>query len=140
MAIIGFNFKKMTVEKKKSPTGNINIKNNMTVTKVRQANLNLGANQQKGVEFSFSFHVGYEPDIATIDLEGSVLYVAENKITEEILKKWEKNKELSQELMKEVSLHVVSKCNVQAIVLSKEMQLPPHIAMVKISDEKKKKK
>ncbi|AJF61319.1 TPA: hypothetical protein HA239_03550 [Candidatus Woesearchaeota archaeon] len=139
MTLLGFHFKKMSVEKNKNATGSINIKNNMTVTKVREAKLNLGKDRQTGIEFSFTFHVGYEPGIASIDLEGGVLYVSNTKQAEEILKNWEKKKQLPEDLMKEVSLHVVSKCNVQAIVLAKEMQLPPHIAMVKISDEKKKK-
>ena len=37
MAVIGFHFKKMSVEKKKAATGKINVNNNITMLEVKEA-------------------------------------------------------------------------------------------------------
>ena len=55
MAVIGFHFKKMSVEKKKAATGKINVNNNITMLEVKEAKVNMGNAKQKGVEFSFHF-------------------------------------------------------------------------------------
>ncbi len=56
MAIIGFNFTKILVEKKVTSTkGNIDIKNNVSVKNVESLDFNLGTAKQKVVKFTFEF-------------------------------------------------------------------------------------
>jgi len=132
MALVGFHFKKMTVEKKKSASGKINVNNNIVISEVKEARLNMGSAKQKGVEFSFSFKSRYVPDYAAIDLEGAVVYIGTETKVKEILEKWNNEKKLSKDVLEEVYNHVLSRCNVEALVLGKDMGLPPHIPLPKV--------
>ena len=52
MAIVGFNFTKMNVEKNKAVEGKININNNVSIKDVEENELSLGKSKQKGVKFA----------------------------------------------------------------------------------------
>ena len=118
MALVGFHYTKLLAEKKKTATGKINVNNNIVITDVKEAKLNMGPSKQKGVEFSFAFKTKYDPDYANIDIEGAVVYIGtETKV---------------KEILAEVYNHVLSRCNVEALVLGKDMGLPPHIPMPQV--------
>jgi len=133
MAVIGFHFKKMTIDRKKAATGKINVTNNLVLTTVKEAKVNMGSGKQKAVEFTFSFKTKYSPDVATIDLEGAVVHLGTEDKSKEILTKWEKEKKLPKDILEEVYNYILAKCNVQALILAKDMQLPPHIPLPKVS-------
>ena len=133
MAVIGFHFKKMSVEKKKPATGKINVNNNITMLEVKEANVNMGTAKQKGVEFSFHFKTRYQPEIANIDLEGSIVYLGKDAKVKESLDQWKKEKKLPNDVLEEVYNTVLAKCNIQALILGRDMGLPAHIPMPKVT-------
>ncbi len=132
MAVIGFHFKKISAEKKKAATGKINVNNNIVITNVKEAKVNMGNSKQKGAEFSFHYKTRYQPDVANLDLEGAVVYLGKDTKIDGILKKWNKDKKLDKDVAEEVYNHVLAKCNIEALVLGRDMQLPPHIPMPKL--------
>jgi hypothetical protein len=138
MALIGFHFKKMSAEKKKPATGQVNVKNNVSITKLQEAKLNMGNSKQEGIEFNFEFKVEYEPDIGNIFLEGAVVYMGEQEAVKKILASWKKDKKLSPEIVEEVYNHILHKANVQALFLGREMQLPTHIQLPRVTAQEKK--
>ena len=75
MALVAFHFKKISAEKKKASATKVNAKNNIQITNVKEAKLNMGSAKQSGVEFEFSFDVSYEPDLGNINLVGAVVYM-----------------------------------------------------------------
>ena len=133
MALIGFRFNKMNVEKSKPITGKINIKNNIIITKVQEAKVNLGNSKQAGVEFSFEFNVDYEPDVAKILLDGAVVYMGSVEQVKDILDQWTKEKKMHKDIIEELYNHLLHKCNVQSLILARDMQLPAHIQLPKVS-------
>ena len=133
MTLIGFNFNKMLTEKKSKAVGKINVKNNVIITKIQEAKLNMGASKQAGVEFSFQFTVDYEPNIALIELSGSVVYMGSTDKVKEIISKWTKEKKMTPDVVEEVYNYVLHKCNVQALILARDMQLPAHIQLPKVT-------
>ncbi len=139
MPIIGFNFKKISVEKKGNVKGKINIGNNVAITDVVQKDLALGSIKQKGVKFTFNFDVKYEPKIAEMLMVGDILYTGDEKKIQEILDEWKKNKKVPNKVTAEVLNSALVRCNIQALVLSKEMGLPAPIPLPKVSAEPPKK-
>ncbi|MEM4366110.1 MAG: hypothetical protein QXN46_00725, partial [Candidatus Woesearchaeota archaeon] len=74
MAIIGFGFNKIVVEKNAPVRGKISISNNISITGVEKIDLSLGPAKGKGAKFSFEFKAAYEPKIALISLNGELVY------------------------------------------------------------------
>ncbi len=129
MPIMGLNFDKILVEKKKPLKPPVNVKSDLKVTEVTEADMDA----PKGLmilRFNFAFQVDYIPDFAVIELNGHVLYSEEKKKASEILKSWKKNKKvLDRDLIGNVMNAALLRSNIKALLLSQEVGLPPHIQM-----------
>lgn len=130
--IVGFGFTKLSAEKNEAPKGKIDINNNVSIKDVREDSLSLGKDQQNVIKFIFEFTSKYEPSIGTILFEGELLYLEESKKAKEILNSWKKDKKIPKELMEGLLNTILTKCNVQALILSQEVNLPPPIPLPKV--------
>lgn len=139
MAVIGFNFNKINVEKKEITQGKVNISNNVAIKNIEQKDIALGKNKQDALKFTFEFSSKYEPGLGNILLGGDVLYLTDAKKSKEILDGWKKEKKIPKEIMAGILNTVLSKCNIQALILSQEVNLPPPIPLpkVKVGDKSK---
>lgn len=135
MAIVGFNYTKMTAEKKSAVNGKINISNNVSVKKVESINMSLGSKEQKGLKFTFDFTSKYDPEVGVISLTGEVLAIETEEKSKEILDEWKKDKKISQEVMSVLLNNILQKCNIQALIMSKDINLPPPIPMPKVKQQ-----
>lgn len=133
MTVIGVAFDKILAERKVNPQGRINISNNISIKSVEQSTLFVGKDKQDALKFTYEYISSYEPNVAIIELLGSLVYVEEPKKVKEILQNWNKNKRLTPEIMKEVMDSVLNRCNIQAIILSKEISLPSPIPLPKVT-------
>lgn len=132
MTIIGFNFTSVSAQKKDAVKGKININNNVSIKNVEEKDLSLGANKQKSLRFVFEFVSKYDPDIGGITLVGDVIYLEDAKKSKEILDEWNKNKKLPKDITGNVLNTVLGKCNIQALILSEKINLPPPIPLPKV--------
>jgi len=135
MAIVGFNFTKINVERKGALTGKIDIKNNVAITGVEESTLSLGASSQKVAKILFDYTVAYEPKMGSMKFSGEVLYLAEAAKVEEFAKNWKKSKSLPKEVAPVLINTILNKCNVQALILSQQINLPPPIPLPKVKTE-----
>lgn len=133
MTIIGFNFTKMHIERKAPIAGKISIKNNVAIKDVEKKDFNFGKSKQAGVQFTFEFTVEYEPKIADILLEGEVIDLVDEKRADSLVKDWKKSKKLEPAVMTNILNTVLSKANIQALIMSKDMNLPPPIPLPKVN-------
>lgn len=142
MTVVGFNFTKINVEKNELAKGKVNISNNVAITNVESTDLSLGTSKQNGLKMDFSFKTIYEPQIGHVELLGNVLYMADEKKTKEMLATWKKDKKLSPDIMTNVLNTILQRCNIEALLLSKEINLPPPIPLPRVNakeaEEKKK--
>ncbi|MBW2999490.1 hypothetical protein KY339_02355 [Candidatus Woesearchaeota archaeon] len=129
MAIIAFNFTSMNVERKQAVKGKLSINNNVTITDVSEANLALGTGKQNSLKFTFEFVSKYEPKIGEIKLKGELVDVQDEKKVDEVMKQWKKEKKIPSETAKPVLQTILTKCNIQALILSKDINLPPPIKL-----------
>jgi len=132
MTIVGFNFTKIEAEKKEMIKGKININNNVHINNVEEKDLSLGNQKQKVLTFNFEFTAKYDPNIGSIKFTGDVLFMDDVKQIKEILDGWKKGKKLPKEIMPRILNTVLNKCNIQALILSELINLPPPIPLPKL--------
>ena len=130
--IVGFGFTKLSAEKKEPATGKIDINNNVSIKDVVEVSLSLRKDKLNVIKFKFEFASQYEPNVGSILFEGEVLYLDEPKNIKEILSSWKKDKQIPKEIMGGLLNSILSKCNVQALILSQDVNLPPPIPMPKV--------
>src|SRR3989338_5945877 len=131
--IVGFGFTKLSAEKKENAKGKIDINNNVSIKDVLEENFALGKDRQQNIiKFLFEFTSKYEPNVGDILFEGELLYMEEPKKAKEILADWKKNKKLPKDLMGSLLNTILTKCNVQALILSQQVNLPPPIPLPKV--------
>ena len=131
MAVIGFSFNKLLAERTKPAKGKINISNNVIITDAEEGKMSLGSGK-KALKVGFKFTSKYEPKVAILEIEGDLVYMAEEKKADELLKQWKKEKKMPKEVMQDLINNVLTKCNVQAIVMSRDISIPTPFPMPKV--------
>lgn len=134
--IIGFNFSKIDVERNSPVKGKVKISNDFDINDMKEQKFGL-SDKKKALNISFNFKVDYKPNIGKIHINGDILYLVEDKKFEEILNSWKTKKKMPKEVTVEILNAVMNKCNVKALELSQELNLPAHIPMPKVNFEKK---
>ena len=133
--IVGFNFTKISAERNEGVKGKININNNVSIKNVEEKSLALANEKQKGIKFTFEFSSKYEPKLGDITIWGDVLYMADEKKSKEIMDGWKKDKKVPKDTMTSILNTVLSKCNVQALIISRDINLPPQIPLPKVEGQ-----
>ena len=136
MGIVGFNFSKMNIEKLSPVKGKISISNNVSITSVEKTNLELGQSKEDALKFTFEFTSQYDPKVGIINLMGDVIFMEDDKKIADIEAQWKKDKKIPKEIMTNVLNHVLNKCNIQALILSKDLNLPPPIPLPKVTENR----
>jgi hypothetical protein len=132
MTVVGLQINKILVEKFAPVKGKVSVNNNVAVKDVTKTDLTFGASKQDALEFTYEFKASYEPKIAHITFEGTVTYFESPAAIDEIMKMWKKEKKVSPEIMSNVINSILVKCNVEALLLSREVNLPPPIPLPKV--------
>jgi len=137
MAIVGFNFDRILVEKTKPIMGGVQVKNNMSIKNVEQQELLMGKKKESILKFSFEFSSKYSPNIGLISINGHILFLQEPDAVKKIIAGWKKNKNIPNDVASLLLNAVLVRCNVKALILSQEVNLPPHIRLPTISPKAK---
>ncbi len=135
MPIIGFNLDKINVEKTSAIKGKIQIKNDLGITDIETEKITFGS-EQDVLKLNFKYKIDYEPKLGNISIKGHILYLAEKKEKDNILKEWKKDQKLPNEIMPLIFNTILAKCNIKALTLSQEVNLPPHISLPKLQPKK----
>ena len=133
MTIIGMQFSKISIEKMNPLTGKISIKNNVTIKTVEKSEITLGTTKQDILKFTYEYKADYEPKIALITLVGNLSYMEKPEKIDELVKQWKKDKNLPKEILTPILNSIYTKCNVQALVMAREINLPPPIQLPKVT-------
>jgi len=136
LGVIGFGISKIEAEKSPEVKGKISINNNIKINAVEKTDLFLGKNKQEGLKFSFEYVSTYDPKAGKIILIGNLVAVDDKEKVEEIVSGWKKNKKLSAEVLAHVLNSILNKCNIQAIILSREIGLPSPVQLPKVQINK----
>ncbi len=133
MTIIGMQFSKISVEKMNPLAGKVSINNNVTIKNLEKTQITLGKTKQDVLRFTYEYKADYEPKIALITLVGNLTYLEKPEKINELIKQWKKDKNLPKEILTPVLNSIYTKCNVQALVMAREINLPPPIQLPKVT-------
>jgi len=136
MPIVGFNFTKINVEREGVIKGGIKVNNNVLIKDVKDTKLKLGTDKQKTIEIDFSYVSKYEPKFGTIELEGNVVVLEDAKKAKNMQKEWKKSKKIPEEFIQPIMGTILNKCTIEAILLSKEVNLPTPVPLPKIQPKR----
>jgi hypothetical protein len=139
MTVVGFALSKILIERKESITGKIEVKSKLHVKNLRKEEVKLMEGKDV-VRFDFDYLISYEPELAKVDMQGHLLVLVDPKQTKEILKSWAKNEQLPEELKLNVYNTIFHKCNIKALELEEDFNLPPHLQLPYIQKEQKEEK
>ena len=137
MTTLGFNFNEIRVIRKEGAKGKINIKNNVSIKDIKEQSLNLGDKSQSALKFVFEFASKYDPDLGEIILGGDLLFMDSSEKVKKILNDWKKDKKVPKDIMSGVLNTVLTKCNIEALILSQKVNLPPPIPLPSVRQEAK---
>ena len=132
MAIAGFGFTKINVEKKDIVKGKINIKNNMGIVNLETTEVPFGDIKQKVLKFIFEYKTVYEPNVGSIVLEGNLLDIQDEKTIKQVMDLWKKEKKIDSNILEPVINSLLGRCNVESLILSREVNLPPPVPLPKV--------
>jgi len=136
MRIIGFDLNKINIERTGNVKGEIKINNNVAIKEIDKIAVPIKRENQEGLRFGFEFTSNYEPKLGHILINGNVVIVEDKKKAEDILKQWKKDKKAESEVMGSVLNTVLEKCNIEALILSRDVNLPPSIPLPKVKPKK----
>lgn len=132
MGVLGLKFNKLLVERLSPPKGKISVNHNISVTDVDNVDLFLGTAKQTVLKVDFKFTADYAPKIAKIEIDGSLTYFDKPDKIKECVDKWKKDKKMPDAILNEVLNQIVTKSNLEALFLAREVNLPPPIALPKV--------
>jgi|TARA_Y100000310_G_scaffold176084_1_gene176232 hypothetical protein len=133
MKIVGFNFKKLNIEKTSDKFESLKINTNIDITNVKQIKPEIFQSKEEIVEVEFDYFINYDPDIAKLSLSGTILVMAESKIIKDFIKQW-KQKKLPEEHRILIFNVILKKSNLKAMQLEDELNLPLHIPLPSVKE------
>ncbi len=133
MNIIGFNFTKIGAERKRPAAGKVSINNNITLHDVKPAQIGVGGGESQAVRVTFTFRSEFQPEVGTLHLEGELLGISPRSEADQTLAGWDKDKSLPTGVAQVVMNQILDRCNIQALLLAKDLNLPSPIPLPKIN-------
>lgn len=130
MQIIGFNLTKILVEREEKKEGKLEVKQNIDISDVSKEKIPFS--EGEAVKIKFNFTVTYDPDFAKLNLEGYLILMVDKDEIKKFLKSW-KNKKLPEESKVSLFNFIMGKCNIKALNLEDELNLPLHVPMPRIN-------
>jgi len=134
MRFVGFNFKKISVERLQERPDSIKFDTKLDISNIDSLKSDFLKTKEELLKVDFIFSVLYEPNFAKLDIEGNIILSVEPRIAREVLKGW-KDKELSEEFRIFMFNHILRKANVKALQLEDDLGLPPHIPLPSLNKE-----
>ncbi len=131
MAIIGFNFTKIAAQRLGTRSGKIDITNNIAVRNIETTKF-AGDERRTAVRVSFRYDGVYNPKVAHLQFDGDVTLLLEKKVADELLANW-KEKRADTKILTGAMNHVLERCNIQAIILARDMNLPSPVPLRKVN-------
>lgn len=134
MPIVGFNFDKLSVERKAPLQKGMKASHNITIEDVKEELLNLGEkNKKSGLKFSFEYVVDYQPKIGEVLIKGHIFYLENEKKVKEIVSKWKKERKMDADLTANLINTAIIKSTIKALNMAQDLNLPPHLPIPTVS-------
>ena len=134
MRFVGFNFTKISVEKKSDNFKDLKITTNIDVSEIKPVKNEILKQKEELVGIKFKFSVEYKKDVAEIELDGNILAAIDPKEAKELMKQW-KDKKMPEDFRIPLFNVIIRKSSIKALELEDEMNLPLHVPLPTIRKE-----
>jgi hypothetical protein len=140
MRAIGFNFKKINVEKLHTNSlEGVKVNANIDISDIISVKpSDLLRPKDELIAVNFTYNVTYDPDFARLSFTGDIIMEIEPKSAKDILKSWKDKKEMPEDFRILIFNIILRKSNLKALELEDEMNLPLHIPMPSIQEQETK--
>lgn len=133
MKIMGFSFRKISVEKFSDSFKDLKIGTNINILEINKIDVDFLNNSENILKIKFNYLINYEPNIAKIEFEGDVLISIASVLAKETLKQW-KDKKISEEIKVPLFNTILRKSNIKALQFQDELNIPLHIPFPSIKE------
>ncbi len=133
MPVVGLAFSKIVIEKFGPVKGKVQVNNNVALKDVEKFELSIGPTKQTAIKFHFEFTANYEPKLGVMSMNGFLTFFDKPEKVKELVDGWKKDKKIPKDIMSTVLNTVLSRCNVEALIFAREVNLPPPIPLPKIA-------
>jgi hypothetical protein len=137
MKLVGFNFKKIHIEKTSDTIKSVKLNTKIDIANISSVESKFLKEEEDLIKIDFTYLINYDPEIAKIELGGSVLLAIEKTLSRGILEGW-KEKKMSEDFRVMLFNLILRKANVKALELEEQMNLPLHIPMPSLKKQDKK--
>jgi hypothetical protein len=135
MRLLGFNFKKISIERLSESLKGLKIDSKINVETIESVKSDFLKGEEEIVKVNFNYIVEYTPNIAKIDLKGQILLALAKDKAQELIDGWKKKK-IKEEYRLTIFNIILRKSNVKALELEEDMNLPLHIPFPTLKKQK----
>ena len=136
MPILDLRFSKIKAENNNKPISKEGVKVDMKVNFINIEELPKPENSPtSALKADFEFKLDYQKH-GSIVMEGYIIYGDEDKKIIEVMKSWKKDKSLGKEVSLQLMNSILVRSNVKALNLAQEINLPLHLKMPTLNNQK----
>ncbi len=129
MRIIGFNLTKISIEKKENVQGKIQVNQNIDITDLTKEKMPIS--DEEMIKIHFNFTINYSEDFAKLEFSGNAIILPDKEEVKKFMKSW-KDKQVPPEYRVFLFNFIMNKCNIKALSLEDELNLPFHLPLPKL--------
>jgi len=134
MRIIGFGIKRLFGEKNEVKNPKLTLNQNIEVKDISKEKLDVGSDEAIIVKFLFS--IEYSDGVGKVGIEGNVVLLPDKEELKEF-NKTIKEKKIPDRFKTQLFNFIIMKCNIKALSMEDELNLPYHVAMPKLGPMEK---
>ena len=140
MKLMGFNYTKISIEKSKDILKDLKMNSQLDISNIEEVNQEVFKSKEEFLAIKFKYKIEYNPEIALVNLEGTLLVSVDPKLAKDVIKQW-KDKGMPDVFKVPLFNIILRKTSLKSLQLEEEMGLPPHIKMpiLKKNDDSDKK-
>src|SRR3989344_1750975 len=127
MKIAGLNLTKISVEKFNTKSEELKVSTNIDIQDILELKSDIIRTKDELLAVKFSYIINYEPNVAKIEIQGTLIVTLEQKLSREVLKEWkDKEKKIPDDFRIPLFNIILKKSSVKVLDLEDEMNLPLH--------------
>ncbi|MBW3018075.1 hypothetical protein KY325_02880, partial [Candidatus Woesearchaeota archaeon] len=89
------------------------------------------------MKVDFQFVSEYLPDLGNITIDSSIIALRPVSEITQIIKDWKGNKQLPSDLIEQLFSYVLRRCNIKAIMLAEDLNLPSPVPLPRVETRPK---
>ncbi len=134
MKLVGFNFTKISTEKKKEITKDLKVNTNIEIKNIEDQKSDIFKDKDL-MKFDYVFEINYEPDFAKLNFQGAILILFDKEDNlKEVKEKW-KDKKIPEDIRIYLMNVILSRCNIRSLQLEEDLGIPFHIPVPRVTKQ-----